>query len=44
MPKIYSDLSEKVTSDKQEIRKKFLNIVDSLISFFIVSPLVVAFW
>jgi hypothetical protein len=44
MPKIYTELSEQVTSEKKGIRKKFLNFVDSLISFFIVSPLVVGFW
>lgn len=44
MPKIYTELSEKVQSEKQEISKKFLNVVDSLISFFVVSPLVVGFW
>jgi CRISPR/Cas system CSM-associated protein Csm2 small subunit len=44
MPKIYSELSEKLTDEKQKEFKKFFNFVDSLISFFVVSPLVVGFW
>lgn len=44
MVKIYADLSEEVSSPKEAFRKKFFNFLDSLISIFIVSPLVVGFW
>lgn len=44
MAKIYAELSEKDSQSKELVRKKFLNFLDSLISFFVVSPLVVGFW
>lgn len=45
MTKIYTELSEDdPTIVKKEFGKKILNVVDSLISFFVVSPLVVGFW
>jgi hypothetical protein len=45
MSKVYnSNLSENLISSKKLWEKKFLNFSDSLISFFIVSPLVVSFW
>lgn len=43
MEKLYQTLNEKFYN-QQKVRKKLLNICDSLISLFIISPLVVAFW
>jgi uncharacterized membrane protein YwaF len=43
MSNIYQDLSFKL-SQQEKLRKRFLNFLDSSISFFIVSPLVVGFW
>lgn len=43
MTKVYEELSE-TDPKKQLARKKLLNILDSLISIFVVSPLVVGFW
>lgn len=42
MSKIYTELSEKV--GENGLRKKFFNFIDSMISMFIVSPLVVGYW
>lgn len=44
MAKVYAELSEKLQGPKTELRKKVFNFLDSLISFFVVSPLVVGFW
>lgn len=46
MTKIYTDLSEKLSTEKekQKLRKRIYNVIDSLISIFVVSPLVVGFW
>lgn len=44
MKKVYEELSEKDPQPKQLARKKILNVLDSLISIFVVSPLVVGFW
>lgn len=43
MTKVYEELSE-TDPKKQLARKKLLNFLDSLISIFVVSPLVVGFW
>lgn len=42
MEKIYTDLCGKVEFEKP--RKRFLNFLDSCLSLFVVSPLVVSFW
>lgn len=43
MTKIYQELSPKI-NEKRRAQKRFLNVVDSCISFFVVTPLVVGFW
>lgn len=43
MAKIYQELSEKI-NEKEKRKKRFLNFIDSCISLFVVSPLVVSFW
>jgi hypothetical protein len=44
MTKVYKELSPKVKSKSSKVRKRALNVLDSCISLFIVSPLVVGFW
>lgn len=44
MTKVYTELSESIQSSEDGKRKRFLNVLDSFISFFIVTPLVVGFW
>lgn len=43
MSKVYEELSIKIDK-KEKRRKRFLNFLDSCVSLFIVSPLVVGFW
>lgn len=43
MTKIYQELVEKLAEQKRP-KKRFFNFVDSCVSFFIVSPLVVSYW
>jgi hypothetical protein len=43
MTKIYQELVEKLAEQKKP-KKRFFNFVDSCISLFVVSPLVVGFW
>lgn len=43
MAKIYADLADDA-DNKTIVRKISLNIIDSLISLFVVTPLVVGFW
>jgi hypothetical protein len=44
MTKVYQELSPKAQDHKKKVRKRMLNVLDSCISLFVVSPLVVGFW